>query len=81
MQDLILALEGLRDDLADTLHEITILEQITRKLISIVERSHEAGPDLVRRHLGEINRRRAAPLARQTSIARMLEECRRERHH
>ncbi len=81
MKDLTLALEELRDELADIHHEISVLEQIRRKLISIVERSDGAGSDLVRRHLGGINRRRAAARARQRSIVRMLEECARERNH
>ena len=80
MRDLTRALEGLSNDLAGTQREISVLEQIGRELTAIVDRFGGAGADpLIRRHLDEIARRTAAALARQTSIARMMEECGRDR--
>ncbi len=82
MRDLTRALEGLSDDLAGTQREISVLEQIGRELTALADRVGEAGTDpLIRRHLDEIARRTAAALARQTSIARMMEECGNERRN
>ena len=80
MRDLARALEGLRDDLARTQREITVLERIGRELRAIVGRGGDARTDaLIRRHLDEIAQRTASALTRQTSVARMMEECGRER--
>ncbi len=80
MPDLTLALEELRDFLPGTQHEISILENMTRELTSIVDFGCGPGADaLIRRHLAEIDWRRSGALARQRSIACMLEECGRER--
>lgn len=80
MRDLTRALDGLRDDLARTQREITVLEQTGRQLRAIVDRGGAARADLlIRGHLDEIAQRTATALARQTSIARMMEECGRER--
>jgi hypothetical protein len=80
MRDLTRALEGLRDDLARTQREITVLEQVGRELRAIVDRGGDARTDrLIRGHLDEIAERTAMALDKQTSIARMMEECGRER--
>ncbi len=79
MRDLTRALEGLSGNLAGTQREIFVLEQVGRELTAIVDRFGAGADPLIRRHLDEISRRTAAALARQTSIARMLEECGRER--
>jgi hypothetical protein len=82
VRDLTRALEGLSDDLAGTQREISVLEQIGRELAALADRVGEAGADpLIRRHLDEIARRTAAALAKQTSIARMMEECGNERRN
>ena len=78
MRDLTRALEGLSDDLARTQREITVLEQIGRELGKLDGFGVEAD-SLIRRHLDEITRRTAAALAKQASIAWMMEECARER--
>jgi hypothetical protein len=80
MRDLTRALEGLREDLAGTQREITVLEQVGRELRAIVDRRGDARADrLIRGHLDEIAQRTAMALARQRSVARMMEECGRER--
>jgi hypothetical protein len=80
MRDLTRALEGLREDLARTQREITVLEQVGRELRAIVDRDGDTRTDrLIRGHLDEIAERTAMALARQTSIARIMEECGRER--
>lgn len=76
MRDLTRALEELRDDLAWVQREISILEQIARELVDL----GGAGTGLlIQRHLDEIARRMTVALARQTSIAGMMEECGSER--
>jgi hypothetical protein len=80
MRDLTRVLEGLSDELARAQREISVLEQIGRELTAIVDGCGGAGTDaLFRRHLDEIALRTAAALAKQTSIARMMQECGRER--
>ncbi len=79
MRDLTRALEGLRDDLASTQREITILEQVGRELAKLVDKFGDGADPFIQRHLDEIARRTAAALARQASIARMMEECGHER--
>jgi hypothetical protein len=79
MRDLTRALGGLCDDLAVTQREITVLEQIGRELVELVGRLGRGADPFIRRHLDEIARRTAAALARQASIAHMMEECGRER--
>jgi hypothetical protein len=76
MKDLTRALEELRDDLAGIQHEISILEQITRELVDLDGAG--TGP-LIQRHIDEIAKRMTVALARQMSIARMMEECGSER--
>ena len=79
MRDVGRALQELRDDLARTQREITVLEQIGRELGKLVDGFGAEADSLIRRQLDEIARRTAAALAKQASIARMLEECARER--
>ncbi len=80
MRDLTRALDGFRCDLAGTQREITILELIGRELTAIIARGGDSKADLfIRRHLDEIAERMVVALARQTAIARMMEECGRER--
>jgi len=77
--DLALALEKRRDVGAVAKHEISMLEQITRELTSIVGLCDGAGADrLIRRNLAEIDRRMTVALSRQTSLACALKDCRRE---
>ena len=65
MWDLTLALEELRDDLAETQRKISILELTGRELMAIVDRSGEPEFDpLIRRHLAEIEGRMAMALVR-----------------
>ncbi len=79
MGDLTLTVEGLLDILHVARDEISVLEQTTRGLRSIVVLCDGAGDDpLIRRHLDEIDRRLAVALVRQTSIASFLEERGRE---
>ena len=74
MWDLALTLEELRDDLAETQRKISVLEQFGREMMAIVDRCSVPEIDpLIRRHLDEIAGRMSAALARQTSIARMME--------
>ena len=74
MWDLTLALEELRDDLAETQRKISILEQTARELMAIIDRSGEPEIDpLIRRHLAEIEGRMAMALVRPRSIARFME--------
>ena len=74
MWDLTLALEELRDDLAETQRKISILEQTGRELMAIVDRSGEPEIDpLIRRHLAEIEGRMVMALVRPRSIARFME--------
>ncbi len=74
MWDLALALKDLRDDLAETQRKISVLEQIGRELMAIVDRSSEPEIDpLFHRHLDEVAGRMAMALARPTSIAEMME--------
>ena len=80
MRDLTRALEGLREDLAQTQREITVLEQVGRELRVVVDRGGDPRTDrLIRGHLDEIAQRTALALARQRSIARMMKECGSER--
>jgi hypothetical protein len=80
MRDLTRALDGLHEDLARIQREITVLEQVGRELRAIVDRGGDARTDnLIRGHLDEIAQRTAMALARQTSIAQMMEECGNER--
>jgi hypothetical protein len=80
MRDLTRALEGLRDDLTRTQREVTVLEQVGRELGAIVDRGGDVRTDMmIRGHLDEIAQRTALALARQTSIARMMQECGNER--
>jgi hypothetical protein len=78
MRDLVRDLECLRDDLARTQREITILEQVGRELRAIVDRDGDARTDMLIRNLDEIAQRTALAVARQTLIARMMGECGRE---
>ena len=79
MRDITLALIELRDVLAVARNEISILEQTTRELRSIVALCDGAGANpLVPQSLDEIDARMAATLVRQTSIASILEELGRE---
>ncbi len=74
MWDLALALEELRDELAETRHKISILEQTGREMMAIVDRCGVPEIDpLLRRHLDEIAGRMSAALVRSTSIGRMME--------
>ena len=72
MWDLALALKELRDDLAETQRKISVLEQVGRELMAIVDRCDlpELDP-LFHRHLDEIADRMALALARPASIAWM----------
>ncbi|MGO8916400.1 MAG: hypothetical protein ACLQJR_10870 [Stellaceae bacterium] len=74
MWDVALALEELRDDLAETQRKISVLEQTGREMMAIVDRggAPEIGP-LIRRHLDEIAGRMSTALVRSTLIARMME--------
>jgi hypothetical protein len=79
MRDMALALIELRDILAVAPNEISILEQTTRQLRSIVALCDGAGANpLVPQSLDEIGTQMAATLVRQTSIASILEELGRE---
>jgi hypothetical protein len=74
MWDLAQELEELRDDVAGTVRVISVLEQCGRHLAVMAGRCGDAAIDLmVERHLDEIAGRMAKTLARQTSIARMME--------
>ena len=74
MWDLALALKELRDDLAETQRKISVLEQVGRELMAIVDRCDEPELDpLIRRHLDEIADRMALALDRPASIAWMQE--------
>jgi hypothetical protein len=73
------ALEGVCDDLAVTQREISVLGQTGRELAGLVGRFGGGADPFIRRHLDEITRRTALALARQASIAQMMEECGRER--
>jgi hypothetical protein len=74
MWDLALELEELRDDVAGTERLISILEQCGRQLTAMAGRRGDAAIDLmIERHLDEIAGRMATTLARQASIARMME--------
>ncbi len=74
MQDTMRALERLRDVTAEIQRGIVDLEQIGRTLMTL-ERGEEARADpLIGRSAGDIEKRIAAALERQTSIARALEQ-------
>jgi len=75
MRDITLALIELRDVLAVARNEISILEQTTRELRSIVALCDGAGANpLVPQSLDEIDARMAAALVRQTSHASILDQ-------
>ncbi len=74
MWDLAQELEELRDDVAGTVHVISMLEQCGRELAAMADRCGDAAIDvMIERHLDEIAGRMATTLARQTSIARRME--------
>jgi hypothetical protein len=74
MWDMAQALEELRDTVAGTERVIFALEQSGRKLAAIADRYGDAAIDrMIERHLDEVAGRMAPILARQTSIARMME--------
>ena len=74
MWDIALALEELRDDLAETQRKISVLEQTGREMMALVDRCGVPEIDpLIRRHLDEIAGRMSTALVRPTSIARMME--------
>lgn len=76
MWDLAQALEDLRDDVAGAERVIFALEQSGRKLAAIADRCGDAAIDLtIKRHLDEVAGRTARMLTRQTSIARMMDQC------
>jgi hypothetical protein len=74
MWDLAQELEELRDDVANTVRVISVLEQCGRQLAAMANHCGDAAIDLmIERHLDEIAARMATTLARQTSVARMME--------
>lgn len=74
MWDVALALEEMRDDVAGAERVIFMLEQSGRQLAAIADRRGDAAVDLmIERHLDEIAQQMAATLAKQTSIAVMME--------
>ncbi len=80
MRDLRRALEDLSEDLARTRAEISILEQTIRQVATTINRVERTRQDPLRRQwLGSIFERVAIARARQSSIARLMEECGRER--
>jgi hypothetical protein len=80
MRDLARAIEGLQADLAAVQREVFILERALQELAPIFDRY--AGPNAdvaIQAHLDAIVERMATALARQASIAQLMEECGRER--
>jgi hypothetical protein len=74
MWELALALKELRDDLVETQRKISVLEQVGRELMAIIDRCDEPEIDpLLHRHLDEIADRMAMLLARPASVACMQE--------
>ena len=80
MRDLLRALEDLSGDLARTQAEISIMERAIRELATMIDRveSVQKG-SLRRRELNWISERLAIARAKQSSIARLMEECGHER--
>jgi hypothetical protein len=80
MRDLTRALGDLREDLAKTQAEITIMERTIRQLETVIDlvESVQKGP-LRRRELNSISERLAVARARQSLLARLMEECGHER--
>ena len=75
MQSVTFAVVGLSDILAVARNEISILQQTTQELRSIVALCDGAGADsLVPQSLDEIDARMAATLVRQTSHASILDQ-------
>jgi hypothetical protein len=80
MRDLTRALDDLSENLARTQVEISIKERATRELAMTVDRVEDARNDPLREGwLSSIFERLVMARARLSSIARLMEECGRER--
>ena len=79
MRDLTRELEQLRELLARLQHEIALLEQTGRQLLGIAGNGGARADPPIQRHLDTVATLMTAALARQKSVARMMEEYRPER--